>query len=776
MAGVRKLASIVFTDIVGYTAQMAKDETFGLELLRKNRELVHPLAEKYNGRVLKELGDGTLLSFESSESAVLFAIEVQQTLSRTKVFTLRIGIHSGEVVFEHNDVFGDGVNIAARVQPFAIPGGICVTKKVLEQNPYASDESVISIGPQKLKGVPKPFNLFHIKADGVQVPKPHQRLAAMRSVRWSATLLFLLLFSFAGYLLLPLFNPFGSSSIPSLAILQLKNLGGKEDDPRSYGILQDLITDFTNMGGVQVVPALEITIPAVGLRDLAKQLQVRYLFQGTYNHTGESLFVTANIFDAKENKNLWAERIIIHSLQLSTLPKKFRDGILAKLNITQPQTVTTSIAKLPTENAEAYELYVQAQYRLEKATSNRDYLTARDLFLRALTLDPNFIRAKVGVGKTYQKELLFDTARSLYQEALSLSRAADKKAEQPTILKSIGILYYEEEDNEQAINYYEQALKLAREFKNTLEEAWLLNNIALIYAEARDTTKALQHYSDSKKIFQKLNYFSGEAVILNNVGNLYLSVGNYAGALTNFEQALVLHQKAENKEREANTLNNIGNIYLELGEYQKAKVLLEKSIALNTDLGLVKQLAENYYSMGIVLSGDSRWSEAKEYYTKSLTAAEKFEDEYQIGYAYYGFGTISLAENNLPAAINYFEKSTSHFAISGDVEFAPLSYLALLKAKEGKLDSSRLLAEQIANQVSSIPEGQGEITVFRNLSQTYSLLDDSEKFRKYLDRARVEIEFRSARITAAGLLSSYRTKVKINNEVLLAWDKLNKKL
>ncbi len=126
----RQLAAIMFTDIVGYTALMGDDEQKAFELLKKNRELQKPVIEEFNGRFIKELGDGVMASFNTVSEAVNAAIKIQQTCNAAKDFQLRIGIHLGEVVFENEDVFGDGVNIASRIQALAPPGGIWVSESV----------------------------------------------------------------------------------------------------------------------------------------------------------------------------------------------------------------------------------------------------------------------------------------------------------------------------------------------------------------------------------------------------------------------------------------------------------------------------------------------------------------------------------------------------------------------------------------------------------------------------------------------------------------------
>ncbi|MEP6616794.1 MAG: adenylate/guanylate cyclase domain-containing protein, partial [Ginsengibacter sp.] len=133
MPATRQLAAIMFTDIVGYTAMMGRDENKAFELLNKNRAIQKPIIEEFGGRWIKELGDGVLASFNTVSDAVGAAIKIQETCQAEKTFQLRIGIHQGEVVFENEDIFGDGVNIASRIQTLGIPGSVIFSKKVNDE-------------------------------------------------------------------------------------------------------------------------------------------------------------------------------------------------------------------------------------------------------------------------------------------------------------------------------------------------------------------------------------------------------------------------------------------------------------------------------------------------------------------------------------------------------------------------------------------------------------------------------------------------------------------
>ncbi|GAF72765.1 unnamed protein product, partial [marine sediment metagenome] len=158
--GKRKLAAIMFTDIVGYTALMAKDERKALSILKKNRDLHKSLIERFNGEYLKEMGDGTLCSFDSAVDAVNCSLEIQNSLKDEPELTLRIGIHIGDVLFSEGDVFGDGVNVASRIEPLAEPGGVTVSDRVyddIRNKPYIE---AVFLGEKEFKNVDRPIKVY----------------------------------------------------------------------------------------------------------------------------------------------------------------------------------------------------------------------------------------------------------------------------------------------------------------------------------------------------------------------------------------------------------------------------------------------------------------------------------------------------------------------------------------------------------------------------------------------------------------------------------------
>ena len=171
MTSTRQLAAIMFTDIVGYTAMMGKDEPKAMEMVRKNRDIQKPLIEKYNGSLLKEMGDGNLASFQTASDAIYCAREIQQALFNNKELNLRIGIHLGEIRIEGGDIYGDGVNVASRLETIADPGGIYISDTVQKSIRSQPDIQTAYLGELELKNVDYPVKTYAIRGEFLPQPK-----------------------------------------------------------------------------------------------------------------------------------------------------------------------------------------------------------------------------------------------------------------------------------------------------------------------------------------------------------------------------------------------------------------------------------------------------------------------------------------------------------------------------------------------------------------------------------------------------------------------------
>jgi len=326
MSQSRQLAAIMFTDIVGYTALMGEDEQKAFELLKKNRSVQRPIIEKFNGRWLKEMGDGVLASFSTVSDAVYCAKEIQKTCQDHPDLNLRIGIHLGEVVFEGDDVFGDGVNIASRIEPLSPVGGILVTEAVHNNLINKKDVESSYVGEEQLKNVKMLVKLYQVHVEGVEpmvIPGPS---AAPQEVSPKSNNPRKIAFAVAGVLLILLLSYFLYSNFStqqqladtppkvidkSIAVLPfMDDSEGGDNQYFCDGMMDEILNHLQKIAelGVKSRTAVEpYRNSDLSFATKAQELEVAFILEGSVRKYGDRFRVTTQLIDVESGNHLWSE-------------------------------------------------------------------------------------------------------------------------------------------------------------------------------------------------------------------------------------------------------------------------------------------------------------------------------------------------------------------------------------------------------------------------------------------------------------------------------------
>jgi len=413
MSQTRQLAAIMFTDIVGYTTLMGKDEQKAFKLLEKNRQIQKPIIEQHNGKWIKELGDGVLASFNTVSDAVNAAIKIQQTCNASKEFRLRIGIHLGEVVFEDSDVFGDGVNVASRIQAMANPGSIYVSEAVHNSISNKKDFQTKFFSEVKLKNVKEEVRIYQVVADGIVVA--HQRISQKIKPKRNVLLLFisLLIILIAAYFFKSGFftqrneMPVNTREIlsKSIAVLPFVNMSG--DSTQEYfsdGMTESLITDLGQIPGLFVIArnsVFQFKGKIVDPLKIGSQFNVRYILQGKIQHAGDLLRVNAYLTETRNGSELWAKKFDSKLKDVFTIQDSISKYIVDELKIAIAKEDT--IVKPPTQNLEAYDFYLRGRYifRANSGLQRNLIDSSIAMFDKAISLDPKFALAYAALARAY---------------------------------------------------------------------------------------------------------------------------------------------------------------------------------------------------------------------------------------------------------------------------------------------------------------------------------------------------------------------------------------
>ncbi len=442
----RKLAAILHADVVGYSRLTGEDEEGTYRLVRSGLDLFAESIQSHNGTVANYAGDAVLAEFPTASEALTCAAAVQQTLKERNEdlpeegkVRFRIGVNLGEVIVDHDDIYGDGVNVAARLEGLAKPGGICISQAVYAAVGRKLDLIYQDIGLQQVKNIAEPVHAYQVLLDG-EAPSAIPRAIRRRSAAMIAGGLVLCLI-LAGVTWLG-FERFGEEtgaedtmvlledSMPSIAVLPFQNLGGdSKDDYFIDGITNDIITDLSRFSNLFVIASNSVFKykgKAVDIKDVGRDLGVRYVLEGSIQKVGNSMRLNAQLIDATTNHHLWANRYDREMDDIFAVQDELTESIVAALQVTLTEVEQSRTARQYTNSLEAYDLFLRGRSYLRG--SKQTHLKAQGLFDQAIAVDPDFAAAYAEKSLTYFPGFIMPMSRdpSVVEDALlAAERAVD---------------------------------------------------------------------------------------------------------------------------------------------------------------------------------------------------------------------------------------------------------------------------------------------------------------------------------------------------------------
>jgi len=421
----RKLAAIMFTDMVGYSALSQRDEKLAQELLEEHRRLLREIFPRFHGTEIKTIGDAFLVEFGSALEAAQCAIEIQRTLahrdadaSADRQIQVRIGVHIGDVVHRGGDVYGDGVNIASRIEPVAGPGGICVSMDVERQIRNALEARFEKLAPTELKNISVPMDLFRIVLPWERPsPMAAKSETGTRSRRIFTISIAIVLLSagLLGYQLWrtrnqsaprqdasPARTGAATSPAKSIAVLPFENLSRDPDNAFfTDGVQDEILTDLSRIADLKVISRTSVMQYKTGtprnLREIGQQLGVAHVVEGSVQRAANKVRVNAQLIDARNDAHLWAQTYDrdladVFAIQ-SEIAKAIADQLQAKLSPNEKK----AIEQPPTTDLAAFDLYSRAKTLVLtaglSATGEPDERKAIELLDEAVKRDPSFFDA-----------------------------------------------------------------------------------------------------------------------------------------------------------------------------------------------------------------------------------------------------------------------------------------------------------------------------------------------------------------------------------------------
>jgi adenylate cyclase len=474
----RELAAIMFSDIAGYTLLMGRDERKALRAIAEHREHLRALLPRFNGRMIGEIGDGTLTSFHSAVDAVACARALQAEIQNDPELRLRIGIHVGDVVFTNHTALGDGVNVASRIHALTDPGGICISERVYDDIRNKPEIQVRDLGEKRLKNVERPIRVYAL-ATAAAARGPLSRTGAAKRRAMLAGAGALLAAGLICVLVLWRWSaptsvssgPAAPRAIRSIAVLPLENLSG--DPNQTYfadGMTDELITDLATISALRVISRTSV-MQFKGehrkpLPEIAKALNVDAIVEGSVMRAGDKVRITAQLIDAPADRHLWAKSYERDSHDVLAMQDEVALAIAREINVRLTPGEQARFASARPVNPQAHEAYLKGRYFLSGYSLER-VGKAIAQFELAIKLDRNFAPAYAGLADAYGYEEdwyvpateVMPKAKAAADKALELD---DNLAEAHTALA--GVLGWYEFDWPAAESEYQRAILLNSSF------------------------------------------------------------------------------------------------------------------------------------------------------------------------------------------------------------------------------------------------------------------------------------------------------------------------
>jgi TolB-like protein/Tfp pilus assembly protein PilF len=526
---------------------MGRDEQMAFELLKKNREIHKPLIKQFHGTWIKELGDGVLASFHTVTDAVFCAEAIHQAAHKVEGLQLRIGIHLGEVIFENNDVFGDGVNIASRLQAMAFPGSTWVSEAV-QKNLVNKQEIVTEfIAEETLKNVSEPVKIYKVElkeASSFQsgilpdLKKTNNLFVKKRKVLFGIVA-FLVLATLSFYFLL--YRPEKgivaakkNVTEKSIAVLPFKNMSDeKENRYFADGMMDEILNKLSRIKELKVISRTSVeqyrdTKKTTG--EIAKELGVAYILEGSAQKYGDQIKVIVQLIRGETGYHEWSQDYVKTYKEVFVLHAEIANNIADELEAKLSPEENVLIRRAKTANIEAYDLYLRGMEFLTTHTyfgtitlGKEEYLdNARSLLYQALAIDAGFAQAWASLGREYLQrhqgstELLetgyLDSVLYFCNKAITLDAGSAEA------YATRGSYYFLRNQKDKAIADEEKAISINPSY------GWAYMNLGSIFLQNNDYVKGL---TNLKKAAHLIKGGDELPILLNLMSDIYSNIGNF---------------------------------------------------------------------------------------------------------------------------------------------------------------------------------------------------------------------------------------------------------
>ena len=736
----RKLAAIVFTDIVGFTKLTAKDQTLASSLLTKQREAFKPIVESHGGTWLKEMGDGLLLIFDTVTEAVNCCIKIQEEAADIEEMVLRIGIHQGEILMLENDVIGDDVNVASRIEAFSAPGGIAISGKVYDAIVREMHYKTKYLGKPKLKGVGQEVTVYCIISHGLPETNLADVAAKLEDTRpkWFYP-------AIASLLLVPLiiyFSFFRGEKIDSIAVLYM-DVGNDPELSYLEAITEDIIFDLTSssQGLLKVSESVEVKKykenSNISVNDVAGELGVDFVFWTKVQQDGPGFKFRYRLYDSDSQKDRFLKTDYIEKNSLQSILGVLISKIVDELDIEQSE----QFVRLEYD-PESYNLYLQAKSLYTLAKSSEDNDKAISMMEDAISKDDNLVMAQIYLGTMLYDMGNYSQASVIYEKALSKSKSLQDNASMAESYRKQGQLLRKKKDYPGSLAKFSEALSMSTVMNDKSSMAKTLNSMAILNWRTKEKDEALKNWLSALAIVEELGDKPKISKYLNNIGIWYRDDSDYSKSVEYYQRSLEIKEALGDVRNISKTLNNIGNVYFMMADYENSVEFYGKSVEIKEKLQDNKGLASTLNNMGETYFYQENYDQALKSFRESISYGGNnkdniFDNERYIGISHYYLG-------NFDSCHVYLKRADEYYSMSEVKRMPILPYLIIAKQKVGDDQASKDLLKEF-KRIAENNDAEKKDFILANWAsyEVLSLLGEKKEAKAFLENAYFEVKSRS---------------------------------
>ena len=715
--------AIYFSDIVGYSKMIGDNEELALSLLREHDAISIESIKKYNGIIIKHIGDAIFAKFNFIDDAISASTEIQNNLShrnqtqkKDKHIKIRIGLHEGNVVEKDNDLFGHNVNLCSRIEGSAIPGSIAISKEALENS---NQENIIrSYGHVKLKNIKEPtelFRIYHLKENYLsENPSDFKKLISDRGIQTVDI------------------DSFTIDDTISLAFLYPQNLGDGEDEFFCYSFLEQIIEDLQKCNELRVTNIFDTqkykqsTLPPI---NIGRELGVNNIIQSSIMKIGNQFKITFQLISLNNGEILLQKSWDGSINDFKNISGKITLSLIDQFGISSDEILSQDLNRDLNINKEAYELFLKGSYLCNHVKSKQDYIDAQKILEEAIDIDDNFSEAHAFNGIASMRIGRYEDAEESFDIALEIAEDNNDLESLSTAYNFLGIYHKIRGHLRKAVRNFEKGLKIHKETNNKIKECNILNNLADCYSKMRKNEQAIEFIERIIPEYKKREEFEYLANSYGNLGNAYKNMGQLTNALEYYSKSSALCVKTGLHLSQSQNLIIMTDIYNQMGLIDESKENLSK---LDSIVGTLRnELIYGRYkaSLSRMYLNSQESDNAIQYIEESIKHCQNVNNNALVVRYLLDLSFMMIEKNNLDASELRLNQAIT--LLENKYRNSKLELLA--KCYQSFINIKRSGSDDNINKILDENEDE-DIELFKLVSLCYKESGDLDKFTKYSNK------------------------------------------